>query len=149
MSWSSWRCWRSSGGSGRELEASGYSREVSGAGDDPRGSLWVIRGLRGIIVWLCLTALALGAVLEQVWLLVFGGLWLLEEIYETGVLALILRAAAGRTVAENLGATGLNRALPTRRHSRQKAARRQPSGYTWPSVVARYAKARGGVAEPG
>src|SRR5688572_25608401 len=62
------------------------------SGDDPRCSLWVIRGLRGIIVWLCLTSLALGAVLEQVWLLVFGGLWLLEEIYETGVLALILRA---------------------------------------------------------
>jgi hypothetical protein len=53
-------------------------------------------GLRGIIVWLCLTSLALGAVLEQVWLLVFGGLWLLEEIYETGVLALILRSGEGQ-----------------------------------------------------
>jgi hypothetical protein len=61
-------------------------------GDDPRGPLWVIRGLRGIIVWVCLTALAVGAVFEQVWLLVFAGLWLAEEIYETGVLALILRA---------------------------------------------------------
>ena len=66
------------------------------SGDDPRCSLWVVRGLRGIIVWLCLTSLALGAVLEQVWLLVFGGLWLLEEIYETGVLALILRSAEGQ-----------------------------------------------------
>jgi hypothetical protein len=66
------------------------------SGDDPRCSLWVIRGLRGIIVWLCLTSLALGAVLEQVWLLVFGGLWLLEEIYETGVLALILRSPEGQ-----------------------------------------------------
>jgi hypothetical protein len=62
------------------------------SGDDSRGALWVIRGLRGMIVWACLTSLALGAFLEQVWLLVFGGLWLLEEIYETGVLALILRA---------------------------------------------------------
>ena len=72
------------------------------SGDDPRCSLWVIRGLRGIIVWLCLTSLALGAVLEQVWLLVFGGLWLLEEIYETGVLALILRSAtAGRAAQKD------------------------------------------------
>jgi hypothetical protein len=62
------------------------------AGDHPDGALWLIRGLRGLIVWICLTCLALGAVLEQVWLLVFAGLWLLEEIYETGVLALILRA---------------------------------------------------------
>jgi hypothetical protein len=60
--------------------------------EDPRASLWVIRGLRGIIVFVCLVSLALGAVLEQIWLLVFAGLWLLEEIYETGVLALILRA---------------------------------------------------------
>src|SRR5712691_3499572 len=59
---------------------------------DRRALLWVVRGLRGIIVWVCLTTLAVGAVFEQVWLLVFGGLWLLEEIYETGVLALILRA---------------------------------------------------------
>jgi hypothetical protein len=62
------------------------------AADDPRGALWVIRGLRGLIFWICLTCLALGAVLREVWLLVFAGLWLLEEIYETGVLALILRS---------------------------------------------------------
>ena len=60
--------------------------------DHPDSALWLIRGLRGVIVWICLTGLALGAVLEQVWLLLFAGLWLLEEIYETGVLALILRA---------------------------------------------------------
>jgi hypothetical protein len=36
-----------------------------------------------------------------VWLLVFAGLWLLEEIYETGVLASILRAGA-RPHAEGL-----------------------------------------------
>jgi len=65
------------------------------AADDPRGSLWVIRGLRGLIFCVCLTALAVGAVLETIWLLVVAGLWLLEEIYETGVLALILRAGIG------------------------------------------------------
>ena len=61
--------------------------------DHSDGALWLIRGLRGLIVWICLTCLALGALLEQVWLLVFAGLWLLEEIYETGALALILRSS--------------------------------------------------------
>jgi hypothetical protein len=76
------------------------------AGDDPRGALWVVRGLRGLIVCACLTSVAIGAVLEQIWLLVFGGLWLLEEIYETGVLALILRAGA----SDDLGRSGATRA---------------------------------------
>jgi hypothetical protein len=67
------------------------------AADDPRGALWVIRGLRGLIFCICLTCLALGALLREVWLLVFAGLWLLEEIYETGVLALILRSGAADT----------------------------------------------------
>jgi hypothetical protein len=70
-----------------------FVRGVRGA-DDPSGALWVIRGLRGLIVCICLTCLAAGAVLGERWLLVFAGLWLLEEIYETGVLALILRRGA-------------------------------------------------------
>ena len=41
-----------------------------------------------------MAALAVGTVLGQRWLVVFGALWLAEEIYETGVLALILRAGA-------------------------------------------------------
>jgi hypothetical protein len=60
--------------------------------EHPDGALCLIRGLRGLIVWICLTCFALGALMEQVWLLVFAGLWLLEEIYETGLLVLILRA---------------------------------------------------------
>lgn len=63
-------------------------------GEDPSAPLWIIRGLRGIIVAICLVVLAVGTVLGQVWLVVFGALWLAEEIYETGVLALILRAGA-------------------------------------------------------
>lgn len=63
-------------------------------GEHPSAPLWVVRGLRGIIVAICMAALAVGTVLGQVWLVVFGGLWLAEEIYETGVLALILRAGA-------------------------------------------------------
>jgi hypothetical protein len=56
--------------------------------------LVAVRGLQGIIVAICMAALAVGTALGQVWLIVFGGLWLAEEIYETGVLALILRAGA-------------------------------------------------------
>ena len=65
-----------------------------GGGEDPSAPLWVVRGFRGIIVALCMAFLALGTVLGQVWLVVFGALWLAEEIYETGILALILRAGA-------------------------------------------------------
>jgi len=40
-------------------------------------------------------ALASGLLFEQTWLLVFGGIFLAEELYETGVVALILRAGQG------------------------------------------------------
>jgi hypothetical protein len=59
---------------------------------EPEASLWVIRGLRGIIGAICAAAAASGLLFEQPWLLIFAGLWLAEEIYETGVLALIVRA---------------------------------------------------------
>jgi hypothetical protein len=61
---------------------------------EPEAPLRVIRGLRGIIVAICAAAAAAGLLLEARWLLIVGGLWLAEEIYETGVLALILRAGA-------------------------------------------------------
>ena len=75
-----------------------------GAADHPQGALWVIRGLRGLIMWTCLTcARPRVQCSAQVWLLVFAGLWLLEEIYETGVLALILRSG-GATASGTAGA---------------------------------------------
>jgi hypothetical protein len=61
-------------------------------GEDPSAPLWVIRGFRGLIVAICLTSLAVGALLETRWIVVVAALWLAEEVYETGVLALILRA---------------------------------------------------------
>ena len=69
-------------------------------GDDPSGPLWMVRGLRGIIVAMCMAALAAGTVFGQFWLVVFGALWLAEEVYETGVLALILRSQGARQETE-------------------------------------------------
>jgi hypothetical protein len=65
-------------------------------GEDPSAPLWVIRGFRGLIVAICLTSLAVGALLGIHWLVVVAALWLAEEVYETGVLALILRAGLPR-----------------------------------------------------
>ena len=64
------------------------------AADDASSSLSLIRGIRGIVVGLAAWALAGGLVLAQTWLLVFGGVFLAEELYETGVVALVLRRAA-------------------------------------------------------
>jgi hypothetical protein len=42
-------------------------------------------------------ALAAGLLLEQTWLLVFGAVFLAEELYETGVLLLVLTMADDAT----------------------------------------------------
>ena len=65
-------------------------------GEDPSAPLWVIRGFRSLIVAICLAAMAAGTLLEARWLVIVASLWLAEEIYETGVLALILRAGFPR-----------------------------------------------------
>ncbi len=57
----------------------------------PAGSLWLVRGLRGGIVSVTLGALAGGLLTGQMWLLIFGAIFLGEELYETGVLILVLR----------------------------------------------------------
>ena len=64
------------------------------AADDPRASLWLMRGIRGVAVAVGTTSLAAGLVLHQTWLLAFRAVFLLEELYETGVVALLLRADA-------------------------------------------------------
>ena len=69
---------------------------VAGArhADDPGSSLRVVRGIRGLVVAVAAWALAGGLVFEQTWLLVFGGVFLAEELSETGVVVLVLRRAA-------------------------------------------------------
>jgi hypothetical protein len=63
----------------------------AGAADEEASSLRVVRGLRGVVVAVGLGALATGLVFAQTWLLAFGVVFLAEELYETGVLVLILR----------------------------------------------------------
>jgi hypothetical protein len=74
------------GGRGIVLLARGIRRA-----DDERSSLWVIRGLRGLAVAVGTAAVAGGILANQRWLLAFGAIFLLEELYETGIVALVLR----------------------------------------------------------
>ena len=62
--------------------------------DEPSASLTLIRGIRGLVVGVAAWALGGGLLFAQTWLLVFGGVFLAEELYETGVVALILRRSA-------------------------------------------------------
>jgi hypothetical protein len=65
-------------------------RGLRGA-DDTRGPLWVIRGIRGIAVAASAAVLAVGILGEQRGLLALGAVFLAEELYETAVVALLLR----------------------------------------------------------
>ena len=65
--------------------------------DDPDSSLWLIRGIRGIVMAVAAASLAAGMLTGSTGFLVFGVVFLAEELYETGVVALVLRA--GRTAA--------------------------------------------------
>ncbi len=65
--------------------------------DDPASSLRAVRGIRGVVIGVAAWALAAGLLLAQVWLLVFGAVFLAEELYETGVLLLVLTMADDAT----------------------------------------------------
>jgi hypothetical protein len=55
------------------------------------GSLDVIRGVRGIVVAGAAAALAGGVLAAETGFVVLGAVFLAEELYETGVVALIIR----------------------------------------------------------
>lgn len=57
------------------------------------GLLAAWAGVRGVVVAIGTLCLIAGALFGQTWLLVFGGVFLVEELYETGVVVLVLRAA--------------------------------------------------------
>jgi hypothetical protein len=58
----------------------------------PASALRVVRGLRGVIVAVSLAALGGGMLFTSIGLLVCGLIFLGEELYETGVILLALRA---------------------------------------------------------
>ncbi|HET7853994.1 MAG TPA: hypothetical protein VFM04_06025 [Candidatus Methylomirabilis sp.] len=60
--------------------------------DHPSASLWVVRGIRAVIVTVAMGAFAGGLLYNQGWLLIFGVVFLGEELYETGFVSLALRA---------------------------------------------------------
>jgi hypothetical protein len=60
--------------------------------DHLSGALWVVRGIRGVIVAVGVSALGGGVLLASKGLLVFGAIFLGEELYETGIVLLALRA---------------------------------------------------------
>ena len=57
-------------------------------------SLWVVRGIRAGIIALAMGAFAADLLYNQGWLLIFGAIFLGEELYETGVILLALRGEA-------------------------------------------------------
>jgi hypothetical protein len=59
--------------------------------DHPASALRVVRGLRGVIVAVSLASLGGGVLFTSTGFLVFGLIFLGEELYETGVLLLALR----------------------------------------------------------
>ena len=75
------------GAQGVRLLARGWRH----AGEDA-GSLWIARGLRGVVVGVGGLSLAAGLVFDQRGLLAFGAVFLAEELYETAVLILVVRA---------------------------------------------------------
>jgi uncharacterized membrane protein HdeD (DUF308 family) len=62
--------------------------------DQDSASLDVVRGIRAIVMGVAVAALGSGLLFEQTWLVAFGAVFLAEELYETGVLLLVLRAQA-------------------------------------------------------
>jgi hypothetical protein len=58
----------------------------------PSGAVGVVRGIRGAIIAVSMVALGGGVLLMSRGLLVFGAIFLGEELYETGVVLLALRA---------------------------------------------------------
>ena len=58
-------------------------------------SLEVVRGIRRLVTAVVAAVVAVGLLSGQRGLLVFAAVFLAEELYETGVLALILRRSPG------------------------------------------------------
>ena len=60
----------------------------------PSRALWIVRGIRAGILALAMGILAGGVLYANKWLLIFGVIFLAEELYETGVVIWALRLPA-------------------------------------------------------
>ena len=58
------------------------------------GSLELVRGIRALVTAAAVAVFALALLTDERGLLAFAAVFLAEELYETGVLVLILRASA-------------------------------------------------------
>ena len=68
-----------------------HFRGVVGTQENADSPRTIVRGLRGLIISLTTLAWAVGIYWEQEWLLIIGLVILAQEMYEMGVLSLILR----------------------------------------------------------
>ncbi|CAB5123236.1 hypothetical protein D3OALGA1CA_3359 [Olavius algarvensis associated proteobacterium Delta 3] len=68
-----------------------HFRRVVGKQENADRPMTIVRGLRGLIIALTTLAWAAGIYREQEWLLIIGLVILAQEMYEMGVLSLILR----------------------------------------------------------
>ena len=68
--------------------------------EHPEQTLRVVRGIRGTIVAAALVLIAFGILYRQKWLLIFGFVFLGEELLETGVMIFVLRRDGAREARE-------------------------------------------------
>ena len=85
------------GGGGAAGHGAGLLVHAVRRADDPASARRAGRGIRGLVIGVAAWAFAAGLLLEQTWLLVFGAVFLAEELYETGVLLLVLAMADDAT----------------------------------------------------
>lgn len=113
--------------------------------DDEASSLWIVRGIRGVVVAIAAWALAGGLLFAQNWLLVFGGIFLAEELYETGVVVLVLRRSSPAQRAPLVGRppNALNRSIAVARRppgppagsKRNRSPSRSGGPAIWPWIM--------------
>lgn len=61
----------------------------------PSQTMWVVRGIRGWIIGIGLLCFAGGLVWAAKWPLIFGCVFLGEELFETGIMLLALKSSGG------------------------------------------------------
>lgn len=74
---------------------------------DASAPLGLVYGIRGLIITAATLVLMAGILLANKWLLVFGAIFLLEELYETGFVILALKLDSKRRgLSTSEGASG-------------------------------------------